>query len=257
MRVLSDAAINSMRYAGGVLSGALNAVRTGLRAGMTTAEVDQIAEKYITEHNCTPCFKGVYGYKFACNTSINEEIIHGVPSPARVLREGDIITVDAGAGFGGICTDACRTFAVGKVSAEAKELISVTQNCFARAAAAVHAGAEVAVVGRAITEYLKGIGGYSVLEEYFGHGIGKTLHEDPLIPNYIPQNSRLRAEARKKFLANTAICIEPMVLHGGNKTKLARDGWTVISAEGALSAHYENTILITKNGTEILTDKYC
>jgi methionyl aminopeptidase len=257
VKILNDAQINNMRYAGGVLSGALNAVRLGLRAGMTTAEVDRIAEEYIVEHDCTPCFKGVYGYKFACNTSVNDEIIHGMPSKNKVLGSGDIITVDCGAGFNGICTDACRTFAVGEISAEAEELIAVTKECFERAFRAVHAGAEVAVVCKTITKYLDSIGGYSILEDFFGHGIGKNLHEDPLIPNYVPRHPRLRAEIRKKFLPNTAICIEPMIFHGGNRTKIARDGWTVISVDGCLSAHYENTILITKNGTEILTDKYC
>jgi methionyl aminopeptidase len=257
MKILSDAQINNMRYAGGVLSGALNAVREQLRAGITTAEVDRIAEQYIVAHDCTPCFKGVYGYKFACNTSVNDEIIHGVPSNDRVLQEGDIITVDTGAGFGGICTDACRTFGVGGISAEATELIAITKNCFEKAFDKVRVGAEVSVVGKTIEEYLGSVGGYSILENYFGHGIGKNLHEDPLIPNYVSRHPRIRAEVRKKFCPNTAICIEPMIFHGGNKVKVAADGWTVISVNGALSAHYENTILITKNGAEILTNKYC
>jgi len=255
VKVLSDAQIHNMRYAGGVLSGALNAVKEKLTAGMTTAEVDSIAERFILDHNCTPCFKGVYGYKFACNTSINDDIIHGMPSKDRVLHDGDIITVDCGAGFNGICTDACRTFGVGKISKEAETLIAVTKNCFDRAVKNIHAGVEVAVVGKTIEAYLNEIGGYSILENYFGHGIGKGLHEDPMIPNYVVQHSKLRAEVRKKFIANTAICIEPMIFHGGNSVKVAKDGWTVVSTRGNLSAHYENTMIVTKNGVEILTDK--
>jgi methionyl aminopeptidase len=257
MKQLTEAQINSMRYAGGVLSGALNAVRENLRAGISTYDVDQIAERFILEHDCTPCFKGVYGYKFACNTSVNDEIIHGIPSKDRILQAGDIITIDCGAGFNGICTDACRTFAVGEISAEAQELINVTKTCFEKAFSMVRIGAEASVVGATIEEYINGIGGYSILENYFGHGIGKNLHEDPMIPNYVVRCPKLRAAVRKRFAENTAICIEPMIFHGDNKVYTAKDGWAVISRNGHLSAHYENTILITKNGIEILTNKYC
>ena len=254
MKQLTAAQINNMRYAGKVLAGVFTHIRQNLRAGMTTADVDKMAEDYIVAHNCYPCFKGVYGYKYTCNTSVNEEIIHGIPTK-KVLHEGDILTVDCGAGFNGICTDACRTFPVGKISADAQQLIEVTRNCFYRALEKVKVGAEATIVGKTIENYINGVGGYSILEDYFGHGIGKSLHEDPLIPNYIVRNARLEREVRKKFQANTAICIEPMIFQGdSNATKVASDGWTVISTSGALSAHYENTILLTDKGVEVLTN---
>lgn len=254
MKQLTAAQIANMRHAGKVLADTFIHIRQNLHAGMTTREVDKIAEDYILSRQCYPCFKGVYDYQYACNTSVNDEIIHGMPSN-KVLHEGDILTVDCGVGFNGICTDACRTFAVGKISAEAQELINVTRNCFYRAVEKIRPGAEVSVVGKTIESYIDRIGGYSILENYCGHGIGKNLHEDPLIPNYVVRNSGLLQHVRKKFQSNTAICVEPMIFHGeNNKVKVAADGWTVISTTGALSAHYENTILITANGVEILTN---
>ena len=254
MKQLTTAQINNMRYAGKVLAGVFAHIRKNLHAGMTTRDVDKMAEDYIIANHCYPCFKGVYDYQYACNTSVNEEIIHGIPTD-KVLHEGDIITVDCGAGFNGICTDACRTFPVGKISTEAQELINVTRNCFYRALEHIKPGVEATIVGKTIENYITKIGGYSILEDYFGHGIGKRLHEDPLIPNYVVHNARLQQEVRKKFQANTAICIEPMIFHGENNTvRVAPDGWTVISTVGALSAHYENTILITERGAEVLTN---
>jgi methionyl aminopeptidase len=247
-----------MRYAGDVLSGALNEVKKNLRAGITTYDVDQIAEKYILNHNCTPCFKGVYDYKYASNTSINEEIIHGMPNQHRVLADGDIISVDCGAGYNGICTDACRTFAVGEISQKAHEVINVTKECFTRATAKIRIGEVVGVVGETIEKYIKSLSGYSILENYFGHGIGKKLHEDPLIANYVSHYPQICRMAKTKICENTAICIEPMIIQSSNnKVTVGKDGWTVAAADGSLSAHYENTILITKKGAEILTDKYC
>lgn len=254
MKQLTAAQISNMRYAGKVLAGVFKHIRQNLHAGMTTREVDKMAEEYILAHNCYPCFKGVYGYEYTCNTSVNEEIIHGIPSD-KVLNEGDIITVDCGAGFNGICTDACRTFPVGKITDETQELINVTRNCFYRALEKIKPGIEVAIVGKTIESYINNLGNYSILEDYCGHGIGKNLHEDPLIPNYIVRNSHLQQHVRKKFQPNTAVCVEPMIFHGkSNAVKVAPDGWTVVSTRGELSAHYENTILITTQGTEVLTN---
>lgn len=254
MKQLTAAQISNMRYAGKVLADTFNHIRQNLCAGMTTRDVDKMAEEYMIANRCYPCFKGVYGYQYACNTSVNDEIIHGIPTD-KVLHEGDIITVDCGAGFNGICTDACRTFAVGKISNQAQELINVTRNCFYRAVEKIKPGTEVAVVGKTIENYVDQLGNYSILENYCGHGIGKNLHEDPLIPNYIVHNSSLQQHTRKKFQVNTAVCIEPMIFQGeNNDVKVAPDGWTVVSTNGALSAHYENTVLITANGVEILTN---
>jgi len=254
MKQLTAAQISNMRYAGRVLADTFNHIRQNLRSGMTTLEVDKLAEDYILSRQCYPCFKGVYDYQYTCNTSVNDEIIHGIPT-SKVLRDGDILTVDCGVGFNGICTDACRTFPVGKISDDAQKLIDVTRNCFYRAVEKIKPGIEVAVVGKTIEGYINNIGGYSILHDYCGHGIGKNLHEDPLIPNYVVRNSGLLQHVRKKFQANTAVCIEPMIFEGdSNAVKVAPDGWTVISKHGALSAHYENTVLITANGVEILTN---
>lgn len=254
MKQLTAAQISNMRHAGKVLADTFKYIRQSLHAGMTTREVDKMAEDYIVSRQCYPCFKGVYDYQYACNTSVNEEIIHGIPTD-KVLHEGDILTVDCGVGFNGICTDACRTFAVGKISSNAQKLIDVTRNCFYRAVEKIKPGVEVAIVGKTIEEYINSTGGYSILHDYCGHGIGKNLHEDPLIPNYVVRNSGLLQHVRKKFQANTAVCIEPMIFEGdSNAVKVAPDGWTVISKQGALSAHYENTVLITSHGVEILTN---
>ena len=254
MKQLTTAQISNMRHAGKILADTFKFIRQNLHAGMTTLDVDKMAEEYILSRKCYPCFKGVYDYQFTCNTSVNEEIIHGMPTD-KVLHDGDILTVDCGVGFNGICTDACRTFPVGKISTEAEELIKVTRNCFYQAVEKVKPGVEVAIVGKTIESYIKSVGGYSILENYCGHGIGKKLHEDPLIPNYVVRNSNLQQHTRKKFQANTAVCIEPMIFRGeNNRVKVAPDGWTVISTDNSLSAHYENTILITANGVEILTN---
>ncbi len=254
MKQLTAAQISNMRHAGKVLADTFTHIRQNLCAGMTTRDVDKMAEDYILSRHCYPCFKGVYDYQYACNTSVNEEIIHGIPTD-KVLHEGDIITVDCGVGFNGVCTDACRTFPVGKISPQAQELINVTRNCFYRALDKIKPGAEVAVVGKTIQNYIDGLGNYSILEDYCGHGIGKNLHEDPLIPNYVVRNSGLLQHVRKKFQANTAVCIEPMIFQSeNNSVKVAPDGWTVVSTDGSLSAHYENTVLITANGVEVLTN---
>jgi methionyl aminopeptidase len=244
-----------MRYAGEVLSGALFAVKNAIKVGITTLELDTIAEQYILSHNCKPAFKGLYGYKFTTNTSVNEEIIHGLPGE-RTLQNGDIISVDCGATYNGINTDACRTFAVGTISKTAENLITTTQECFNIARNQVKIGAPASVVGVAIEKFLPKE--YSILHNYFGHGIGKVVHDDPLIAHYIPKELPIKQALKMKFLENTAICIEPMILLGAdNSFKTAKDKWTIVSQSGNITAHYENTILITKHGTEILTNKYC
>ncbi|MDR0383930.1 MAG: type I methionyl aminopeptidase [Christensenellaceae bacterium] len=255
MKQLNDAQMNNMRYAGDVLSGALLAVKNAIREGVTTAELNQTAEDYIVKRNCIPAFKGLYGYQFCCNTSVNDEIIHGLPSQ-RTLREGDIVTVDCGVKYNGMNTDACRTFGVGKISKDAEDLIDVTKKCFEMAFNAVKVGVDAGIVGRTIEGFLPG--GYSVLHNFFGHGIGKVVHDDPLIANYIPKEPDVKQKLRVKFLMNTAICIEPMIILGNdNQYYIDKDKWTVITKNGAISAHYENTILFTKKGKEILTNKYC
>ncbi len=255
MKQLTDAEMNNMRHAGKVLAGALKTVETNLRAGMTTLDLDKMAEEYILSNGCVPCFKGLYGYKFTINASVNDEIIHGLPSNDKVLNEGDIVKIDCGTSFNGICTDAARTFGVGKISNEAKEIIQVTKTCFDLAVQKISTANEVSIIGKTIENYIKGLENYSILENYFGHGIGRKVHEDPLIPNYVIKNdTKLSKFLRTKFQTNTAVCIEPMILASkNNNVKVKKDGWTVVSSNGALTGHYENTVLITNKGIEILT----
>jgi methionyl aminopeptidase len=219
-------------------------------------QIEELADKFIKDNDCNPCFKGLHGYKYATCISVNEQIVHGMPRTDKVLNEGDIVSVDVGAGYNGMNTDACRTFGVGKISDEAQRLIDETRNSFFEAVKVVKAGALFGAISEAVEGYIKKNTPYSILENYFGHGIGKEVHLDPLIPNYKPNHPRLLTDARKKMVENTAICIEPMILAGKKDVKTAKDGWTVVSVDGKLTAHYENTVLITKNGAEILTNKF-
>jgi methionyl aminopeptidase len=178
-----------------------------------------------------------------------------MPKDNKVLRNGDIISIDTGVRYNKFCTDACRTFGVGEISEKAQKLIDTTRQCFFEAVRDLKAGVRVGHIGEAIEDFLKGTE-YSILENYFGHGIGKIVHEDPLIANYRAKQPQLQTIARKTFSENQVICIEPMILNGGKEVKTTKDGWTVVSKDGGLTAHYENVVIIKKDGVEIVTDKY-
>jgi len=188
--------------------------------------------------------------------SVNEEVVHGTPRRDKKLREGDIVSIDVGVRYNGFCADASRTFGVGKISESAQRLIDVTKQCFAEAIRTLKAGSSVGEVGRNIECYIRQNTTYGILTNYFGHGIGRNVHEEPLIPNFVPNVPQLRAITRRKFPENTAICIEPMICEGDATTKTKEDKWTVVMADGKLSAHYENTLIIHKDGVEVVTDKY-
>ena len=237
--------IDLMRSAGKIVAETLLLVEEKVRPGITTAEIDRIAEEFITKHGAKPSFKGLYGFPASLCISVNEQVVHGIPG-GYVLKDGDIISVDCGAHINGFHGDAARTFGVGNISEEAEKLINVTRESFFK-------GIEYAKVGNRLTDISHGIqsyveaSGFSVVRDFVGHGIGRVVHEDPEVPNY-GQPGR-----GPKLVEGMALAIEPMVNVGSYKVKTLSDEWTVVTSDGSLSAHYENTIIILPDGPEILT----
>lgn len=237
--------IDLMRKAGKIVAETLLLVEEKVRPGITTAELDRIAEEFITKHGAKPSFKGLYGFPASLCISVNEQVVHGIPG-GYVLKDGDIISVDCGAKINGFHGDAARTFGVGNISEEANKLINVTKESFFK-------GIEYAKVGNRLTDISHGIqsyveaSGFSVVRDFVGHGIGRVVHEDPEVPNYG------RPGRGPKLVEGMALAIEPMVNVGSYKVKTLSDDWTVVTSDGSLSAHYENTIVILPDGPEILT----
>ena len=224
-----------------------------IKPGMTTWEIDKIAEEIMIRYGALPAEKGyssglpgVPDYPAATCVSINDEVIHGIPSKTKYLKEGDLVSVDTVALKNGFNGDAARTFIVGETSKEAKRLVEVTQNAFYEGLKYAKPGYRIGDISNAIGEYVKSQG-YSVVREFQGHGIGREMHEDPGIPNYGKAGKGPRLEP------GMTLCIEPMVIQGKPNILELDDGWTIITEDGSLSAHYENTILITENKPEILT----
>ena len=234
-----------MRSAGKIVAETLLLVEEKVRPGITTAELDRIAEEFITKHGAKPSFKGLYGFPASLCISVNEQVVHGIPG-GYVLKDGDIISVDCGAHINGFHGDAARTFGVGNITDEAEKLINVTRESFFR-------GIEYAKVGNRLTDISHGIqsyveaSGFSVVRDFVGHGIGRVVHEDPEVPNYGQPGKG------PKLVEGMALAIEPMVNVGSYKVKTLKDDWTVVTSDGSLSAHYENTIVILPDGPEILT----
>ena len=237
--------IDLMRSAGRIVAETLLLVEEKVRPGITTAEIDRIAEEFITKHGAKPSFKGLYGFPASLCISVNEQVVHGIPG-GYVLKDGDIVSVDCGAYLNGFHGDAARTFAVGNVSEEANKLIKVTEQSFFK-------GREYAKVGNRLTDISHGIqsyieaSGFAVVRDFVGHGIGRVVHEDPDVPNFG------KPGRGPKLAQGMALAIEPMVNLGSYKVKTLNDDWTVVTSDGSLSAHYENTIVILPDGPEILT----
>ena len=237
--------IDLMRQAGHVVARAKAAVREAIRPGMTTRDLDEIAEAEIRRLGSVPSFKGYLGFPATICASINEEIVHGIPGD-RVIKDGDMVSVDVGAIVGGFHGDSAITIAVGNVSPEVVALMDVTREALERGIAAARHGSRVGDISWAVQSYVEEKG-YSVVREYVGHGIGKALHEEPQIPNYGPPG---RGTMLRKGMV---IAIEPMVNIGGWQTKVLDDNWTVVTADGSLSAHFEDTLAITEGDAEVLT----
>jgi len=234
-----------MRKAGAVVAAAITAIKSAVRPGITTADLDEVAEREIRSLGAIPTFKGYRGFPASICTSVNEEIVHGIPGD-RVLLEGDLLKVDVGATVEGLIGDAAVTIPVGRISDEAQELIRVTEQALEQGIKAAVGGARTGDVGSAIEEYVKAHE-FSGVREYVGHGVGRFLHEDPQVPNYGP------AGMGPLLRPSMAIAIEPMVNVGGWKTRLLEDQWTVITEDGSLSSHFEHTIVITDGEPEVLT----
>jgi len=241
----NDSEIELMRKAGRIVSETLLLLKEKTKPGITTAELDRIAEEFITKHGAKPSFKGLYGFPASLCISVNQQVIHGIPGDLK-LTEGDIISVDCGALINGYHGDAARTFAVGEVSSQAKKLIDVTEESFFK-------GIEKAIIGNRLTDISYKIqqhvesNGFSIVKDYVGHGIGRNLHEDPNVPNFG------RPGKGPKLESGMVLAIEPMVNIGKYHVRTLNDQWTVVTADGSLSAHYENTVAILPNGPEILT----
>ncbi|SNX54392.1 type I methionyl aminopeptidase [Thermoanaerobacterium sp. RBIITD] len=243
--IKSKSEIELMRFAGKVTAEVLNILEKSIKPGITTKELDTIAEDYIRSKGCVPAFKGLYGFPATICASINNEVVHGIPG-LRKLNEGDIISIDTGAIYHGFNSDAARTFAVGEVSDNLKKLIEVTKQSFFEGIKKATEQYRLSDISNTIQTYVEKYG-FSVVREYVGHGIGRRMHEDPQIPNYGPpgRGPRLRR--------GMTLAIEPMVNEGRYDVKVINNNWTVVTVDGSPSAHYENTIIITDGEPEILT----
>ncbi len=217
-----------------------------IKPGISTGELDRIAEEIILGRNAKPSFKGYYGFPASICASVNNEVVHGIPNKDRILNEGDIISIDCGAVLNGYQGDAARTFPVGNVSEEAAKLIEVTKNSFFKGIEKAKVGNRLTDISAAIQEYVESYG-FSIVRDYVGHGIGKNMHEDPEIPNFG------RPGRGPKLSKGMCLAIEPMVNIGDFNVKVEPNKWTVVTVDGSLSAHYENTVAILNDGPKITT----
>ena len=235
-----------MKEACRISAGALRVAGEAVKPGVSTAEIDRIAYEYIISQGAEPNFLHLYGFPATACISVNDEVIHGIPSKERILKEGDIVSIDLGAKKHGFNGDNAATFACGKISAEAQRLIDVTRESLYEAIKVAVPGGKIGDIGSCVQRYCEERG-FSVVREYTGHGVGKELHEDPAVPNYGTAGRGVR------LLPGMTIAIEPMINQGTKAIRRLSDGWTVKTADGKLSAHFENTIAVTKDGPVILT----
>ncbi len=237
--------IELMRVAGRITAGARTIARQGIAAGVTTKELDREIHRYIVKNGATPTFLNYGGFPASACISVNDEVIHGIPG-ARVIHNGDIVSVDVGAKINGFTGDCAGTYPCGEITPEAQDLIAVTRQSFFEGIKFARVGYRVSDIGHAIQEYVESHG-YSVVRSYVGHGVGAQLHEEPEVPNYGEPGHGPR------LVKGMTIAIEPMVNAGTFDVRVLDNEWTVVTADGKLSAHYENTILITDGEPEILT----
>ena len=244
--IKSEEEIALMRESCRITRDTLDYVGKNIRAGMTTKEVDELVYKYITSCGAVPSELGYEGYPASSCVSVNEVVVHGIPSD-RVILDGDIVSVDIVAEKNGFHGDAARTYLIGNVSEEKRKLVKVTEECFFKAIEGLQAGVPLYNIGNAVQTHAEA-NGYGVVRALTGHGIGRSMHEDPAVPNYGKRGTGMRLRA------GMTICIEPMINMGTFKVCMKNsDGWTVVTADGKPAAHYENTVLIKEDGVEILT----
>ncbi len=235
-----------MREACRISAGALKIAGSAVEPGVTTAEIDGLAEKYIRSQGGIPNFKNYEGYPATACISINNEVIHGIPSEKRKIVEGDIVSIDLGAMFDGYHGDNAATFACGDVSEQAKRLMEVTHDALYKGIGAAKVGGRIGDIGHAVQSYVEA-NGFSVVRQFVGHGVGTHLHEAPEVPNFGNQGHGIR------LMPGMTIAIEPMVNVGKPEVKIMPDGWTTLTKDGSLSAHFEHTIAITPDGPQIMT----
>ncbi|MGI6585733.1 MAG: type I methionyl aminopeptidase [Gracilibacteraceae bacterium] len=243
--IKSPREIELMRIAGRIVAETHELLREAIRPGITTLELDAIAEAYIRKRGAIPAFKDYNGFPASICSSINEQVVHGIPGPI-ALKDGDIIGIDIGAVYEGYFGDAARSYGIGNIDKETERLLKVTEESFFKGIEYALPGNRLSDISHSIQKYVES-NGFSVVRDFVGHGIGRNMHEDPQIPNYGPPHKGPR------LVAGMTLAIEPMVNQGRHEVKIQKDGWTVVTADGKPSAHYENTIVITNGKPEILT----
>jgi methionyl aminopeptidase len=247
IQLKSPREIETMAEGGRILAATLDTVRAAVRPGISTGELDHLAEEFIRSHEgALPAFKGLYGFPATLCTSVNSEIVHGIPSRQRVLKEGDILSIDVGVKYRGYYTDAAQTVPVGAVDAATKRLLEITERALRAGIDAAQPGNHVGDIGAAVQRVVESAG-FSVVRTLVGHGIGVEPHEDPQVPNYG------KPKRREALVPGLCIAIEPMVNAGGPATRTLRDEWTVVTQDGSRSAHFEHTVAITPEGPRVLT----
>ncbi len=243
----SQSEIDKMRQSGHIVRQVLDELRAMVAPGVTTMDLEKVAERRIKELGAKPAFKGYYGYPCVLCTSVNEEIVHGIPSSKRVLKAGDIVSIDCGVVLEGYYGDAAITAAVGdSVSPERKKLVDITEQSLYKAIEQVKIGNTISDIGGAVQEFVEA-NGFSVVREFVGHGIGTKLHEEPQVPNFRSRGADMRLRE------GMVLAIEPMVNSGGPEARVLADKWTAVTVDGSSSAHFEHCVAVTKNGPLILT----
>jgi methionyl aminopeptidase len=239
--------VDTMARAGAIVHATLELCRGLVRPGISTEDLDREAEKFIRSHpGAKPSFKGLYGFPKSLCISVNEEVVHGIPSPRRVLREGSIVSIDCGVCVDGFHADSAITVPVGKVSLETDRFLEVTRQALMAGIDQARLGNHIGDIGHAVQTVSEGAG-YGVIRELVGHGVGTKMHEDPQVPNHG------KPKRGERLLEGMTIAIEPMITMGDYKTRLLPDKWTVVTADGSLAAHFEHTVAVTRNGPRILT----
>ncbi len=243
----SSSQIQIMQEANQIVAQTLSMLKQHVQPGMSTLKLDMIAEKFARQNDAKPAFKGYRGFPGSLCVSLNEQVVHGIPSKKVILQEGDILSIDFGVLYKGYYGDAAVTLPVGKIPAKTAELLEVTRDSLYKAIDQVRVGNRIADISEAVQSYVEKHG-YSVVRQFVGHGIGQDLHEPPEIPNYV------RSGRTAKLLPGMVIAIEPMVNAGTHEVKVLKDGWTVITKDKKMSAHFEHSVAVTENGPLILSD---
>lgn len=249
IEIKSEQEIAIMRQSGKIVATVLKEIAEKVEPGMTTADLDTYAEKRIRQMGATPSFQGYHGFPASICASVNNEVVHGIPRKKKVIRRGDLLKVDTGAYYQGFHGDSCITIAVGKVSSRAEKLLHAAQEALYKGIEQVKAGNYLLDIAGAIEDHAKA-NGYSIVEDYTGHGVGRNLHEAPSVFNF-----RTNQLPNVKLREGMTLAIEPILNAGSKVTRTLADRWTVVTVDNALSAQFEHTVLVTKNGYEILTDR--